>query len=75
VEYFHLLFDKHQIIWSEGLETESFLPGPTVMNDLDREVQDEVLALFPEIDPDTKTGYGPAARRPLRPFEARAMLG
>ncbi len=75
VEYFHLLFDKHQIIWSEGLATESFLPGPTVMNDLDADVQDEVLTLFPEIDPATKTGYGPAARLPLRGFEARAMLG
>lgn len=74
VEYFHLLFDKHQIIWSEGLATESFLPGPTVMNDLDADVQGEVLALFPEIDPDTMDGYGPAARLPLRGFEARAML-
>ena len=75
VDYFHLLFDQHQIIWSEGLETESFLPGPTVMNDLEAEVQDEVLALFPEIDRTTKTGYGPSARRPLRGFEARAMFG
>jgi len=75
VEYFHLLFDRHQIIWSEGLETESFLPGPTVMNDLEAAVQDEVLALFPEIDRATKTGYGPAARLPLRGYEARAMLG
>lgn len=75
VEYFHLLFDQHQIIWSEGLETESFLPGPTVMNEMDAEVQAEVLALFPEIDRTTKTGYGPAARLPLRGYEARAMLG
>ncbi len=75
VEYFHLLFDEHQIIWSEGLTTESFLPGPMVMNDLDAAVQDEVLALFPEIDPATKEGYGPSARLPLRGFEARAMLG
>ncbi len=75
VEYFHLLFDKHQIIWSEGLATESFLPGPTVMNDLDAAVQEEVLTLFPEIDRETKDGYGPAARLPLRGYEARAMLG
>lgn len=74
VEYFHLLFDQHQIVFSEGLATESFLPGPTVMNDLDAEVQDEVLSLFPEIDPETMDGYGPAARLPLRGFEARAML-
>lgn len=44
------------------------------MNDLDKAVQDEVLSLFPEIDPETKSGYGPAARLPLRGFEARAML-
>ncbi len=75
VEYFHLLFDQHQIIWSEGLTTESFLPGPTVINDLDAAVQDEVLSLFPEIDRATKQGYGPSARRPLRGYEARAMLG
>ncbi|WP_255599283.1 Hint domain-containing protein [Hasllibacter sp. MH4015] len=74
VEYFHLLFDAHQIVFSEGLATESFLPGPTVLNDLDADVQDEVLTLFPEIDPDTKLGYGPAARIPLRGFEAKAML-
>lgn len=74
VDYFHLLFDQHQIIFSDGLPTESFLPGPTVMNDLDAAVQEEVLALFPDIDPDTKDGYGPAARLPLRAFEARAML-
>lgn len=74
VEYFHLLFDQHQIIFSEGLATESFLPGPMVMNDLDAEVQEEVLALFPDIDPETMNGYGPAARLPLRAYEARAML-
>lgn len=74
VEYFHLLFDQHQIVFSEGLATESFLPGPTVMNDLDAEVQEEVLALFPGINPATMDGYGPAARLPLRAFEARAML-
>jgi hypothetical protein len=74
VEYFHLLFDAHQIVFSEGLATESFLPGPTVMNTLEAAVQEEVLSLFPEIDPETKIGYGPAARLPLRGFEARALL-
>ena len=28
VEYVHLLFDQHQVVISEGLPTESFLPGP-----------------------------------------------
>jgi hypothetical protein len=33
----------------------------------------EIHALFPEIDPATGAGYGPAARRTLRPFEARLL--
>jgi hypothetical protein len=73
VDYFHLLFDSHQIVWSEGLETESFLPGPSVMNEFEEDVREEVLALFPEIDPDSYEGYGPSARRSLKAFEARAL--
>ena len=75
VDYVHLLFDAHQIVFSEGLATESFLPGPMVLGDLEARVQAEVLTLFPGIDPETFQGYGPAARRPLRAFEARALLG
>lgn len=75
VEYFHLLFDTHQIVWSEGLETESFLPGPCVMGEFEDSVREEVLALFPEIDPQSFEGYGPSARPALRAFEARALGG
>ncbi len=75
VEYLHLLFDSHQIVWSEGLLTESFLPGPQVMGSLEERVRDEVLSLFPEIDRQTHLGYGPTARPALRGYEARAMLG
>jgi len=73
VEYFHLLFDRHQIVWSDGLETESFLPGPCVMNEFEDEVREEVLALFPEIDPGSYEGYGPPVRPALKSFEARAL--
>lgn len=31
VEYFHLLFDDDQVIWAEGLATESYLSGPRVV--------------------------------------------
>ena len=27
VEYFHLLFEKHQIVWAEGIPSESYFPG------------------------------------------------
>ncbi|PWK59945.1 Hint domain-containing protein [Roseicyclus mahoneyensis] len=73
VTYIHLLFDQHQIIWSEGLQTESFLPGPQVMSDLEDRVRAEVLALFPAIDTATHAGYGPAARAALKSYEARVL--
>jgi Hint domain/Bacterial Ig domain len=75
VEYFHLLFDSHQMIWSEGLLTESFQPGPQTLPGFDDAVQAELFSLFPQLDPATGQGYSAAARPSLRSFEARALLG
>jgi hypothetical protein len=73
VNYLHLLFDRHQIVFSEGLATESFLPGPQTKNCLEAEVAAEIYALFPEIDPESGEGYSPAARRTLKRFEAELL--
>lgn len=73
VTYVHLLFDRHQVVYSEGLATESFLPGPQTTSSFDKAVVDEICALFPEIDPETGLGYSPAARRVLKHFEARLL--
>ena len=75
VEYFHLLFDEHQIIWSEGLQTESFHPGPVTLSGFDDGIRDELFSLFPDLDPDTGRGYGATARPSLRSFEAAALFG
>ncbi|WP_428927188.1 Hint domain-containing protein [Marinibacterium sp. SX1] len=73
VTYVHVMFDRHQILVSEGLETESFLPGPEAAGALDGPVTEEILGLFPELDPATGAGYGPAARRTLKSYEARLL--
>ncbi|MDP5366207.1 MAG: Hint domain-containing protein [Paracoccaceae bacterium] len=73
VDYVHILFDRHQVVFSEGLETESFLPGPQIARSFEAEVIDEITALFPELDPVTGQGYSPAARRMLRCYEARLL--
>jgi len=70
VEYVHILFDRHQIVFSEGLTTESFLPGPQTTCSFEQEVIEEICEIFPELDPQTGSGYSPAARRTLRKFEA-----
>ncbi len=74
VTYVHILFDRHQVIYSEGLETESFLPGPQTANSFEAEIVDEICAIFPEICRDTGLGYSPAARRTLKPYEAQLLM-
>lgn len=71
VEYFHLLFDQHEIIETNGLPTESFHPGSYSISALDEEVREELYALFPEL---IAEGAGrPLARPALRPWEGRLL--
>ncbi|NRA98200.1 MAG: Hint domain-containing protein [Rhodobacteraceae bacterium] len=59
--YLHLLFERHQVILSNGLWTESFCPSDSVMAALCNAQRLEVLDLFPEAQ-----SLGRAAR-PVRP--------
>ncbi len=71
-EYFHILFDSHQTVFSEGLPTESLHPGDMTMKSLPKESRAEVLELFPELVDDLTT-YGPTTHTSLRAFEAKAL--
>ncbi|WP_165937590.1 Hint domain-containing protein [Antarcticimicrobium sediminis] len=48
VEYFHLIFDHHEVIFAEGAPTESFLMGPQTRKTLHTETWLECMTLFPE---------------------------
>ena len=56
VEYFHLLFDSHEVIIAEGAPTESFFTGPEAMKSMSRGARQEILSLFPEVG---ESGYMP----------------
>jgi hypothetical protein len=73
VTYVHLLFDRHQVVFSEGLETESFLPGPQTATSFETNVVEEIYSIFPELDPETGAGYPIAARRTLKRYEAELL--
>ncbi|GAB5431165.1 MAG: hypothetical protein EpisKO_05350 [Epibacterium sp.] len=49
VEYFHLVFDRHEVIFAEGAPTESFFPGPEAIKAMPAEARAEILAIFPQI--------------------------
>lgn len=72
VTYVHILFDDHEIIFAEGVPTESFHPGSFGMSVLDLPTKSELLEFFPELDRDT-VAYGATARPCLKPWEARAL--
>lgn len=60
IDYVHLVFDQHQVIWADGAPTESFFLGPEGMKSLNREAREEIKALFP------KFGTGDAEYEPAR---------
>lgn len=73
VIYHHLLFDTHEIIRAEGLWSESYYPGPVTLAGHDPAVQEELLALFPDLARSPDSGYGPSARPEVR-AEVAALL-
>lgn len=72
VTYVHILFDRHEIVQSDGLWTESFQPAERTLNALDAQARTEVLELFPELAIDT-TGFT-SARLSLRAHEAKVLV-
>jgi len=60
VEYFHLLFDKHEIIFAEGASTESLFTGPEALKAVNVDAREEIIGLFPEL---TKLSYAPDPAR------------
>jgi hypothetical protein len=70
VTYVHLMFDRHQVIFAEGVASESFFPGTHALSALSPEARASVLAVIP-----SHTGaYEDAPRRiaPARAFVDRA---
>lgn len=49
LSYHHMLFDRHEIVLSEGARTESLFTGPEALKSVPVEARAEILALFPEL--------------------------
>jgi hypothetical protein len=73
IEYFHILFNKHQIVWSEGAETESFHPAERTVSTLDAGTRSEIMDLFPEMA-GALNFQMETARPVLKSYEARLCL-
>lgn len=73
VDYHHIMFDRHEMIFSEGLATESFLAGATAINDMDQVQLDEILELFPELASGAASEVIAPARPILQRFEVNTL--
>ena len=69
VTYVHLLFDQHEIVSGNGLESESYHPGAETLEAFDPETRSEVLDLMEDW-----RNYGPTARPSLKSHESQLVL-
>ncbi|WP_324752984.1 Hint domain-containing protein [Roseovarius sp. Pro17] len=60
VEYVHVLFEQHEIIYAEGAPTESLFTGPEALKGISLEAREEILSIFPEI---AELDYSPEPAR------------
>ena len=73
VTYFHLLFEEHQVILSNGAPSESFFPGECGLQTLDCDTRKEVLSLFPELGVRNAKDPIETARMCLKAHESRMI--
>ena len=73
VTYVHLLLPSHQVVWANGVETESFHPSFTALESLGEIDRSRLLDAHPEFESDPQS-YGPPARRNLSPSEAAILM-
>jgi hypothetical protein len=68
VNYWHILFDAHQVVTASGLWSESLYPGEMTMDAISPKSRCEINELLEDI-----TTYGPKAAPCIRKFEAAVM--
>lgn len=73
VEYFHILFDEHEIVFAEGCPSESFHPGAVGLGGMADETRAEILELFPALRNDLNS-YGISARISLKAAQASVLV-
>lgn len=72
IDYIHLMFDRHQIVTSNGAPTESFFPGDVILEG-DRAIRAELNALFPALEAMCPPEEWQTARPVARGAELRCL--
>ncbi len=72
VIYIHVLLGQHNVIWANGLESESFHPANAALDSIEPNQRAGLMQIFPELS-DTPQAYGDYARRNLSASEAAIL--
>ena len=72
VTYVHLLLNDHQVLWANGVESESFHPASAGLEHLGDDERARLFAQVPQIERDV-TSYGAYARRVVSSTEAAIL--
>ncbi|WP_343069833.1 Hint domain-containing protein [Paracoccus amoyensis] len=59
VTYVHLMFDHHEVLMSNGAQTESLYPGPQALAALGEKAEQEIMTIFPWLS-SADACFGPA---------------
>lgn len=71
--YIHFMFERHEVVLSDGAWTESFQPGDQTLGAMGEASRDEIFALFPELATAEGVSDYAAARRTLKAHEAKLL--
>jgi hypothetical protein len=72
VTYIHILLERHNIVFANGVETESFHPSNTALEMIDPAQRDVLMAVMPQVALNPEA-YGDYARRNLSASEAALL--
>jgi Ca2+-binding RTX toxin-like protein len=74
IAYIHIMFDCHEIVFANGMPSESFFPGDDALESITAPSRSELFDMFPALRSDM-ANFGATARLCLRAHEAPLLFG
>ncbi|MCC6008865.1 MAG: Hint domain-containing protein [Rhodobacteraceae bacterium] len=71
--YIHFMFERHEVVLSDGAWTESFQPGDYTLRGIDKAQRAEIIELFPELGTSDGRKRFVSARPQLKRHEAALL--
>lgn len=72
ITYVHMVFDDHEIVYADGVETESFHPASRTVTAMEDGQRAELVELFPELEAEGSFAFD-SARHQVRKRDAQVL--